>query len=90
MIYANEADVLNMVLFGITAKEWREQNNKLKGNIRDSANILQLVCLAGLESLNAEFIRQEMSQTERLLKLNQIAIIQMKSLAKDNFKKKLK
>jgi len=79
-IYADEADVLNVALFGITAKEWRDQNSDKKGNIRDYANVTQLVCLAGLESLNAEFIRQGLSQGERLQKLNQIAIIQMQSL----------
>ena len=89
-IYADEADVLNVALFGETAKEWREKNPKLKGNMRDHADILQLVCLAGLESLNAEFIRQEISQKERLQKLNQIAISQMKSLSKDSSSKKLK
>lgn len=79
-IYADEADVLNMALFGMTAKEWRSKNPDKKGNIRDDANVTQLVCLAGLESLNAEFIRQGLPQFERLKKLNQIAIIQMKSL----------
>jgi len=66
MIYANEADVLNMALFGMTAKEWRVNNPKSRGNMRDYANVAQLVCLAGLESLNAEFIRQEISQSKRL------------------------
>lgn len=80
-IYADEADVLNVALFGMTAREWREKNPENKGNIRDCANVTQLVCLAGLESLNAEFIRQKLSQGERLQKLNQIAIIQMKSLS---------
>ncbi|MFH0856637.1 MAG: KilA-N domain-containing protein [bacterium] len=79
-VYANEADILNMALFGITAKEWREQNPNEKGNIRDYADVRQLVCLANLESLNAEFIRQRLSQKERLKKLNEIAIIQMRSL----------
>lgn len=90
IIYANEADVLNVALFGMTAKEWRGKNPKLKGNMRDYANVVQLVCLAGLESLNAEFIRQDLSQSERLIKLNQIAIIQMKSLTENNSIKKLK
>jgi hypothetical protein len=81
-IYADEADVLNVALFGMTAKEWRISNPKLKGNIRDYADIIQLVCLAGLESLNAEFIRQGKLQQERISRLNQIAIIQMKSLMK--------
>lgn len=79
-VYANEADILNMALFGMTAKEWREKNPNEKGNIRDYADVRQLVCLANLESLNAEFIRQKLSQSERLKKLNEIAIIQMKSL----------
>jgi hypothetical protein len=80
LIYANEADVLNVALFGITAQQWREKNTDKKGNIRDYADVRQLVCLANLESLNAEFIRQEISQSERLQKLNEIAIIQIKSL----------
>ena len=89
-IYANEADILNVALFGMTAKEWRAKNPRLKGNIRDYANVAQLVCLAGLESLNAEFIRQAIPQTERLKQLNRIAIIQMKSLSGKPFIKKLK
>lgn len=88
-IYADEADVLNVALFGMTAKEWREQNPNKKGNIRDYANITQLVCMAGLESLNAEFIRQKSPQDSRLKKLNQIAIIQMKSLTESPSIKKL-
>jgi len=79
-VYANEADILNMALFGQTAKQWQEQNPKKKGNIRDYTDIRQLVCLANLESLNAEFIRQKLTQGERLRRLNQIAIIQMQSL----------
>lgn len=78
--YANEADVLNIALFGITAKKWQKQNPKLEGNIRDYANVTQLVVLANLESLNAEFIRQCLSQSERLRKLNDTAITQMRSL----------
>ena len=89
-IYASEADILNKALFGKTAKEWSDTNPSEKGNMRDYANVIQLVCLAGLESLNAEFIRQEISQLERLIKLNQIAIIQMRSLTKDNSIKNLK
>lgn len=80
MIYASEADVLNMALFGKTAQDWRIEHPKEQGNMRDSANVAQLVCLANLESLNAEFIRQKLSQKERLIKLNEIAIIQMRSL----------
>ncbi len=82
-IYANEADVLNMALFGKTAKEWREQNPDLSGNIRDYATAAQLVCLSNLETLNALFIQQKIDQPERLLKLNQIAIQQMNILAAD-------
>jgi len=79
-IYANEADVLNMALFGITAKQWRDENPDKKGNIRDYANLEQLVVLTNLESINAMLIHQEASQAERLNQLNQMAIIQMKSL----------
>ncbi|MFH0876201.1 MAG: KilA-N domain-containing protein [archaeon] len=82
-IYANEAEVLNMALFGKTAKEWREQNNDKKGNMRDYANVTQLVVLSNLENLNSEFIKQKLPQEERLLKLNQIAISQMKLLTQD-------
>jgi hypothetical protein len=82
-IYANEADVLNVALFGITAKEWREQNPDISGNIRDFATAAQLICLSNLETLNALFIQQKISQSERLLKLNQIAIQQMNILAAD-------
>jgi len=79
-VYANEADILNMALFGKTAKQWRDENPNDKGNIRDYANVSQLVCLANLENLNAVFINDEIEQSERLLKLNQIAISQMKIL----------
>ncbi|MBA4336625.1 DNA-binding protein [bacterium] len=79
-IYSSEGDVLNVAMFGMTALEWRGKNLGKKGNIRDYANVTQLVCLAGLESLNAEFIRQGLPQGERLRKLNEIAIIQMRSL----------
>jgi len=79
-IYANEADVLNVSLFGKTAKQWEDENPGEKGNIRDYANVSQLVCLANLENLNAVFINDEMQQSERLSKLNQIAISQMKIL----------
>src|SRR5690554_2924126 len=73
-VYANEADLLNMALFGMTAKQWRDENPKKKGNIRDYANASQLVCLANLENLNAVFINDGLSQSERLKKLNLIAI----------------
>lgn len=80
IVYANEADVLNVALFGLTAKEWREKNPTLKGNIRDYATINELICLSNMENLNAVFIHEGVSQKERLLKLNQIAIQQMKVL----------
>ena len=79
-VYASEADVLNMALFGMTAKTWREENPEKEGNIRDESGVEQLVVLANLESLNAEFIRQGIPQSERLVKLNEIAIIQMTAL----------
>ena len=79
-IYANEADLLNVALFGMTAKDWRSINPGKDGNIRDYADVSQLVCLANLETLNAEFIRQGISTSERLSKINEIAIIQMQSL----------
>ncbi|MCX5751782.1 MAG: KilA-N domain-containing protein [Candidatus Saganbacteria bacterium] len=89
-VYADEADILNVALFGVTAKEWREQNpDKKEENIRDYADVSQLVCLAGLESLNAEFIRQGLAPAERLKKLNQIAIIQMRSILDSPFIKQL-
>ncbi len=77
IIYANEADVLNVALFGMTAKQWREANPGQKGNIRDYATINELICLSNMENLNAVFINEKMSQKERLIKLNQIAIHQM-------------
>ncbi|MHC1776954.1 MAG: KilA-N domain-containing protein [Lentimicrobium sp.] len=79
-VYASEADVLNMALFGITAKQWRDVNSELKGNMRDYASINELICLSNLENLNAVFISDGASQKERLIKLNQIAIQQMKVL----------
>ncbi len=82
-IYASEADLLNMALFGKTAAEWRTQNPDKTGNIRDYANVSQLVCLANLESLNALFINEGLTQAERLSRLNQIAIQQMKILIGD-------
>jgi len=81
-IYANEADLLNISLFGVTAKQWQEQNPKLKGNIRDYTSVEQLVVLANLESLNAEFIKQNLEPKERLERLNKIAIEQLKLLLK--------
>ncbi len=90
IIYANEADVLNVAMFGMTAKTWREQNPELKGNIRDYATINELICLSNMESLNAVFIEAEMPQSERLVKLNQIAIQQMRVLDEVGEKKLLK
>lgn len=83
LIYASEADLLNMALFGKTAKRWRDENPGNKGNIRDEANASQLVCLANLETLNAHFIHQGLAQAERLKLLNQTAIQQMKLLLAD-------
>ena len=80
IIYANEADVLNVAMFGMTAKQWREANTDKKGNIRDYATINELICLSNMENLNAVFIDQGLPQSERLIKLNQIAIQQMKVL----------
>ena len=80
VIYASEADVLNVAMFGLTAKEWREQHPNLKGNIRDYASINELICLSNMENLNAVFIDEGLTQKERLLKLNQIAISQMRIL----------
>jgi hypothetical protein len=88
-IYANEADVLNMALFGITAKDWRDTNPDLKGNIRDYANISQLVCLSNLENLNAHFINEGLIQSLRIEKLNKIAISQMRLLSEEHASKLL-
>lgn len=79
-VYADEADVLNVAMFGKTARQWREENPNLKGNIRDYASINELICLSNMENLNAVFIEQGMPQSERLMKLNQIAIHQMQIL----------
>lgn len=84
IIYANEADVLNVAMFGMTAKQWREANPELTGNIRDYATINELICLSNMENLNAVFIEQNMTQRERLVKLNQIAIHQMNILESDD------
>ena len=88
-IYADEADMLNVAMFGMTAKEWKEQNPKLKGNIRDYATINQLICLSNMENLNAVFINDKLPQNERLEKLNKIAIQQMKVLENIEDKKLL-
>lgn len=89
-VYAEEADVLNVALFGITAKEWREENPDLKGNLREYATINQLICLSNLENLNAVFIQKGMEQSERLTELNKIAIQQMKVLEAVEDRKLLK
>lgn len=89
-VYANEADLLNVALFGITAKQWREANPTAEGNIRDMASIEQLVVLSNLESINAVLIHQGLNQSERLIQLNKIAITQMKSLINNKNMKKLK
>jgi hypothetical protein len=86
-LYANEADVLNVALFGITAKQWREANPNLKGNIRDYANIIELICLSNMENLNAVFINENIPQSERLVKLNKIARQQIKVLQEVNNRK---
>lgn len=89
MIYATEADMLNVALFGLTAKEYKIQNPSEKGNLRDQASLEQLVVLSNMESINAVLIRQELNQSERLDQLNQIAITQMSSLLKNNAIKKI-
>ena len=89
IIYATEADILNMALFGKTAKQWRDENPNEKGNIRDYANISQLICLSNLENLNAHFIYESIDQSKRLKKLNLIAIYQMKLLVLDKNVEKL-
>ena len=89
-VYASEADLLNMALFGMTAKEWRDNNPELQGNIRDYATIEQLVVLSNLESINAMLVHQGMIPSERLMQLNNMAIIQLKSLfAIGNIRKRL-
>ena len=89
-VYADEADMLNVAMFGKTAKEWREENPELKGNIRDYATINQLICLSNMENLNAVFINEGLAQSERLEKLNKIAIHQMKVLENVDDKRILK
>ena len=90
IIYANEADVLNVAMFGMTAKQWREVNADKKGNIRDYATINALICLSNMENLNAVFIDQGLPQGERLTKLYQIAIQQMKVMEGDDNRKLIK
>jgi hypothetical protein len=89
-VYANEADVLNVALFGRTARQWRDVNPDLKGNIRDYATINELICLSNMENLNALFINEKMPQKERLIKLNRIAIQQMSVLQDAGNRKLLK
>ena len=89
-VYANEADLLNVALFGITAKEWRDNNADKNGNIRDYATLEQLVVLSNMESINALLIGQDLTQSDRLIQLNKVAITQMKSLTESNAMKKLK
>jgi hypothetical protein len=90
IVYASEADVLNVALFGKTAKQWRDANPDLKGNMRDYASMNELICLANMENLNAVFIQEQMPQKERLVKLNKIAIQQMKVLLEAENRKLLK
>lgn len=90
MKYAEEADVLNVAMFGMTAKQWREANPELKGNIRDYATINELICLSNMENINAVLINDGMPQGKRLLKLNQIAILQMQVLEDNESRKLLK
>ena len=90
VIYAEEADVLNVAMFGMTAKQWREANPNLKGNIRDYATINELICLSNMENINAVLINDGMPQGERLVRLNQIAIQQMQILEGNGGRKLLK
>ena len=90
MKYAEEADVLNVAMFGMTAKQWREANPDLKGNIRDYATINELICLSNMENINAVLINDGVPQGERLIKLNQIAIQQMQVLEDNESRKLLK
>ena len=90
IIYASEADVLNVALFGVTAKQWRDSNPDLKGNIRDYATINELICLSNMENINAVLIDEGVTQSKRLVKLNKIAIQQMKVLQDVEGRKLLK
>ena len=89
-MYANEADLLNVALFGRTAQQWRNENPTLEGNIRDTATLEQLVVLSNMESINAVLIHQQLPQRDRIIQLNQIAITQMKSLVGNKSLKSLK
>ena len=88
--YADEADVLNIAMFGMTAKEWRDANPDKKGNIRDYATINELICLSNMENLNAVFINDGVPQPERLVKLNRVAIHQMQVLEEASDRQYLK
>ena len=90
IIYAKEADVLNVAMFGMTAKQWREANPDLKGNSRDYATINELICLSNMENINAVLINEGVPQSERLIKLNQIAIQQMQILGSNENRNLLK
>ena len=90
IVYADEADVLNVALFGKTAKEWREENPNMKGNIRDYASMNELICLSNLENINAVLINEQVPQKERLIKLNQIAIYQISVLQQNDNRKLFK
>jgi hypothetical protein len=90
IIYAEEADVLNVAMFGMTAKQWRDANPELKGNIRDYATINELICLSNMENINAVLINDGMPQGERLIKLNRIAIQQMQVLESNDDRRLLK
>ena len=90
IIYAEEADVLNVAMFGMTAKQWREANPELKGNIRDYATINELICLSNMENINAVLINEGVQQSERLIRLNQIAIQQMQVLEGNSSRNLLK
>lgn len=89
-VYASEADVLNVALFGMTAKEWRNRNPDFAGNMRDYATINELICLSNMENLNSVFINEQLPQSERLVRLNQIAIKQMTLLQELENRKFLK
>ncbi len=90
IIYANEADVLNVALYGVTAKQWRDANPEFKGNIRDYSTINELICLSNMENINAVLISEGVSQCDRLIKLNSIAIQQMRVLNDADSRKMLK
>lgn len=90
IIYAEEADVLNVAMFGITARQWRDAHPDLKGNIRDYATVNELICLANMENINAVLIDEGIPQGDRLVRLNRIAIYQMQVLEQDDSRQLLK